>query len=163
MIILCIVTILKLKLLNNLVSSDAIASSQNFRVRVFRHKTPTNYPFMLHILRWVLYFQRFLHHLWCLLILSAVTFSKCAWAIYMCVLPATLCRYVLPGLILAHDSGFGLRCETHHLLYSCVYINSYILVRTVLCLPVACFIYYITVRLGFSKLFGDFVCKTYHI
>ena len=35
-----------------------------------------------------------------------------------------------------------------------VYANSYILVWTVLCLPVACFIYYLTVRLGFSNFFA---------
>ena len=46
------------------------------------------------------------------------------------------------------------------------YTNSYILVWTVLCLPVACLIYCLTVRLGFSNFFFffcDFVYTAYHI
>ena len=64
--------------------------------------------------------------------------------------------YVMPIHFAWTPSGPCFRIRTtlwNKSLIGWVYINSYILVRTVLRLPVACFIYYLTVRLGFSNFF----------
>ena len=136
--------------MNNLVSSHAWhCIFPKFTCSITKH--PPSHPSILHILRWVLYFQRFLHHLWCLLSLSTLTFSNCAWAVCVCC----LLRYADTFWL---DSFWPMLPDPDYVvkqsLIGWVYTNSYILVWTVLCLPVACFIYYLTVRLGFSNFFA---------
>ena len=114
-------------------------------------KHPPSHPSILHILRWVLYFQRFLYHLWCLLSLSTLTFSNCAWAVCVC------CLLPMPIRFAWTPSGPCFRIRStlwNKSLIGWVYTNPYILVWTVLYLPVACFIYYLTVRLRLSNFFA---------
>ena len=79
----------------------------------------------------------------------------------VCVLPATLCRYVLTGLLLAHASGSGLRCET----ITC-WLSVYKFLHSCLdCVVSTSGMFYLLPysTSGIFKLFCDFVCTTYHI
>ena len=129
-----------------LAPTPGIASFAKFTCSITKH--PPSHPSKLHILRWVLYFQRFLHHLWCLLSRSTLTFSNCAWAVCVCCLLRDADTFCLDSFWpVLPDPDYVVKQITYWLsVYKFLHSCSDRVVSTM-----ACFIYYLTVCLGFSN------------
>ena len=141
-----------------LAPTPGIASSAKYTCSITKH--PPSHPSMLHILRWVLYFQRFLHHIWCLLSLSTLTFSNCAWAVCVCCLLRYADTFWLDSFWpMLPDPDYVVKQITYWLsVYKFLHSCSDCVVSTsgmFYLLPYS--------TSGIFKLFCDFVCTTYHI
>ena len=131
-----------------LAPTPGIASSQNLRVP----SQNTHPPIPLYFI----YCGEF-----CIFSVSCITFDV-SWAFQLWRSRTVLelcvcCLLVMPIRFAWTPSGPCFRIRTtlwNKSLIGWVYTNPYILVWTVLCLPVACLFYYLTVRLGFSNFFA---------